>query len=272
MVALQRLGVSTALMTGLGDDLEGEEIRRELQHEGVDIRESVTTPRAISRLVAVFVQHSTGERCFAYRPDTCPPFGWTLTKRNLITNSAALLIDEASDASITAAQLARSSHIPVIYDGGWYNAKVPDLLCYVDIAIVSDEFVREWKPQIPQRQVLDEMSQLGATISVVTRGSQGCLVKCERGIFAFPAYQVQVRDTTGAGDAFHAGFIFGLLQRWPIYDIVRFASAVAAINCSAVGGTTGLPTLAMVYKFLSSVAYPSEVTTFLQGRVEIDCS
>ena len=58
-------------------------------------------------------------------------------------------------------------------------------------------------------------------------------------------------DTTGAGDVFHGGFIYGLLQNWEVVEILRFANAVAALKCQDLGGRKGIPTLEEVTKFLS---------------------
>ncbi len=63
-------------------------------------------------------------------------------------------------------------------------------------------------------------------------------------------FEVKAVDTTGAGDVFHAGFIYGLLQNWEIVDILRFANAVAALKCRDLGGRKGIPTLEEVQKFL----------------------
>jgi len=55
-----------------------------------------------------------------------------------------------------------------------------------------------------------------------------------------PAYQVNVVDTTGAGDIFHAGFIFGFVQGWPTQRQLEFACAAAALNCTGVGARGGI--------------------------------
>jgi sugar/nucleoside kinase (ribokinase family) len=59
-------------------------------------------------------------------------------------------------------------------------------------------------------------------------------------------------DTTGAGDAFHGAFIYGMLQGWAVHQVTRFANAVAAINCRSLGGRRGLPTLSQVETFLET--------------------
>jgi ribokinase len=65
-----------------------------------------------------------------------------------------------------------------------------------------------------------------------------------------PAFTVEAVDTTGAGDVFHAGYIYGLLQGWGLERVVRFASALAAMKCLQMGGRKGIPCLADAMQFL----------------------
>jgi sugar/nucleoside kinase (ribokinase family) len=64
-------------------------------------------------------------------------------------------------------------------------------------------------------------------------------------------FKVDVLDTTGAGDVFHAGFIYGLLQHWDLEKILQFANAVAALKCRELGGRKGIPTLTETQEFLT---------------------
>ena len=73
----------------------------------------------------------------------------------------------------------------------------------------------------------------------------------ERSFYAH-GFQVDVVDTTGAGDVFHGGFIYGLLQNWEVTEILRFANAVAALKCRDLGGRRGIPALGEVLKFLKA--------------------
>jgi sugar/nucleoside kinase (ribokinase family) len=84
----------------------------------------------------------------------------------------------------------------------------------------------------------------GPSVVGVTRGPQGAWARRrdERTVFA-PALRVRVVDTTGAGDAFHGAFAWGLLHRRSLRWTMRFASLVAALKCRALGGRRALPTL-----------------------------
>ena len=69
------------------------------------------------------------------------------------------------------------------------------------------------------------------------------------------AFQVPVADTTGAGDVFHGAFIYGLLQKWSLEDVVCFSHAVAAMKCMHIGARRGIPTLPEVREFLKQRGY-----------------
>jgi sugar/nucleoside kinase (ribokinase family) len=62
---------------------------------------------------------------------------------------------------------------------------------------------------------------------------------------------VEAVDTTGAGDVFHAGFIYGVLHEFEIPRILQFANALAAMSCRAVGGRAGLSRLEEVEEFIA---------------------
>ena len=93
--------------------------------------------------------------------------------------------------------------------------------------------------------------------SLVTRGGEGCRVITETQRWQIPAFEVDVRDPTGAGDAFVAGVAWGMAQRWPWPEVGRFANAVGALACCGLGAQASLPSLAEVEVLLS--AQPSPV-------------
>ena len=90
----------------------------------------------------------------------------------------------------------------------------------------------------------------GSLLVAATLGSNGVLAYVRGHYVHSPAFTVECRDTTGAGDAFHAGFIYGLLSGFSIEETLRFANAVAGLKCRAVGARTALPTLEEVRDLL----------------------
>jgi sugar/nucleoside kinase (ribokinase family) len=100
-------------------------------------------------------------------------------------------------------------------------------------------------------EVAIRLLKAGVRVVITTRGAEGCRVFHEDGTSASEsAFQTAVRDTTGAGDAFRAGFICGLYYGWDVRDTVRFAAAAAAVNCRGMGGCGGVEGLEQVQQFL----------------------
>ena len=93
-------------------------------------------------------------------------------------------------------------------------------------------------------------------LAVVTAGTEGAFAFGPEGEIHQPAFRVAVKDTTGAGDVFHAGFGYGLLKGWEQAMTLRFAAAVAAIKCTRVGGRDGIPTPDAVQSFLIQQGTP----------------
>ncbi len=67
-----------------------------------------------------------------------------------------------------------------------------------------------------------------------------------------PAVKVTGVDGTGAGDGFRAGFIYALLKKWAVPDMLRFANAAAALSCTRLGAMPSVPSLADVTALLAS--------------------
>ncbi len=69
-----------------------------------------------------------------------------------------------------------------------------------------------------------------------------------------PAFCVETLDTTGAGDIFHAGFIYGLSQGWPLQRQLDFGCAAAALNCTAIGARGGIQSVDSIERLIATGA------------------
>ena len=94
----------------------------------------------------------------------------------------------------------------------------------------------------------------GCRLTAATLGTDGVLAWDGARLCRASAYRVPVVDTTGAGDVFHAGFIYGLLQEWPLDRLLDFSCAAAAMNCMAAGARGGIKTVEAVENLRSTVS------------------
>lgn len=251
LACLSRLGASTRFVGKVGDDEEGAFARSELRRQGVDVsRLRVAGGR--SRLVLVLVEEAGGERAFVSRPESFPPLTAADLEPGDLAGARVLHLDDADDAAIEAARRARASGAVVVFDGTWQSDGLEELLPLVDHAVVSEHFARRWLPGAGPWEVLERLRRLGAGAAVLTRGEHGAAAEDADGTrVEVPAPPVEVVDTTGAGDAFHGGFIFALLRGWPLERSLPFACAAGALNCRALGGQAGLPGREEVEELLS---------------------
>jgi sugar/nucleoside kinase (ribokinase family) len=99
---------------------------------------------------------------------------------------------------------------------------------------------------IAQAAELDTaLERLTVTIPLVTvkRGAQGAMARQGATVVSDPGFRVEAVDTTGAGDTFDAGFLYGYLHGWPLADSLALGCACGALSTQAAGGTTAQPTL-----------------------------
>ncbi|MCY3739076.1 MAG: PfkB family carbohydrate kinase [Gemmatimonadaceae bacterium] len=251
LACLSRLGISTRFVGKVGDDEEGGFARSELLRQGVDVSR-VRVARGRSRLVLVIVEEDGGERAFVSLPESFPPLTGADLEAEDVAGARVLHLDDADDAAVQAARRASASGAAVVFDGTWQSDRLEELLPLVDYAVVSEFFARRWLPGAGPWQVLRRLRALGAGTAVLTRGEHGAAAEDGRGPVECPAPAVEVVDTTGAGDAFHGGFIFGVLQGWPLDRSLRYACAAGALNCRALGGQAGLPSREEVEELLAA--------------------
>jgi sulfofructose kinase len=152
-------------------------------------------------------------------------------------NARALHVDGfETAAAITAARWARAEGIPVIADLDEIYPGVEELIENVDYLIVSRNFPSRLTRERNLELALRAMKRRhGCAVTAATLGEYGVLAWDGDQFHSSAAYRVRVTDTTGAGDIFHAGFIHGLLQNWPLPRQLDFACAAAALNCTARG-------------------------------------
>ena len=250
-VTASRLGTDACFVGGVGGDYYGKLIVEGLREHGVDASWVYRREDEDSKLVVVLVEEGSGERIFI---SGTPVVSQEEEKvpSDVIEGSEFLLIDSYCPVMARrAAVIARGSDTKVLSDLEGVE-EADELLPLTDILIVPESFVLEYEsvtddPVQASVQLLDR----GPNAVVVTRGEEGCIVAYGDRVFRKESFEVDVVDTTGAGDAFHGAYAVGMMKGWDYERSAEFASAVSAMNCTTLGGRSGLPGFEEVLEFLA---------------------
>ncbi len=255
LVALARLGARTGYLGAVGDDDAGSSLRRAYEQEGIDIARLRVRPGTRSPVCICLVQAHTGKRNILCYRGTTGEVELEPVDRPYITSARFLHLDaHHMSAAITAAQWVHQAGGTVVLDANRPRLRLDELLPWVDVLITNAHFPTAFTGEPSLEKAARRLLVTGGHRLVVsTLGERGCLCITGEKETRVPGFEVPVVDTTGAGDAFHGAFIYGLLQGWPIERTATFANAVAALNCTALGGRAALPHLHEVEDFLRDV-------------------
>ncbi len=255
MVALQRLGLKTGYAGRFGSDVEGSFGLDTLKQEGVNVDFAEVVAGAFTQIAFITIDVRSGERTIvwdrddrlAYKPDEAPvEFGAMGRVLHLDAHDPSACVRVARAAREAGTII--SADIDNIYEG------LPELLPLIDILIGSKEFPNRLTGIADERAALVELkARYGSAVVGMTIGAAGAVVYCEGQFIESPGFEAPggCRDTTGAGDAFRGGFLYGLLGSKDIETSMKFGNAVAAMKCSELGARTGLPSKQQLEEFLN---------------------
>ena len=247
MVGLRRLEMKTAYIGRFGADAAGDFGLQTLIDEGVNVEYAEQITGAQTQIAFIIIDGRSGERTviwkrdknLSYAPEDVPVKIIKRTKIFHATPHDALACARlAKEAKATGAIV--SIDIDNIFDG------LHEMIPLVDIFISSAEFPEKLLGISNRKDALREINRrFGCPIVGMTLGDTGSLILCENEFIETEGFAVPngCKDTTGAGDAFRVGFLFGLLKGETVETSAKMANAVAALKCRAVGARTALPNL-----------------------------
>ncbi len=253
LVTLARLGIRTGYIGAVGDDEPGLLIKRSFEEEGVDVERMRVQSGARTPVCVVLVQEQSGQRSIQCYRGTAGEVALQPEDHGYVHAAHFLHLDgHHMEAAIIAAQWMRQAGGTVVLDANKPRPRLEELLPWVDVLITNAHFPEAYTGQRKPEEAAQALQQWGAKLVVTTLGEKGCTCFTQERMWYVPGFTVPVVDTTGAGDAFHGAFIYGLLQEWPILRTAEFANAVAALNCTGLGGRSALPSLQQALNFLRS--------------------
>jgi sugar/nucleoside kinase (ribokinase family) len=252
MVALSRWGVRTKYIGKVGGDELGSFSLNAICQEGVDISSVTIEPNATNQFAMIIVDGVSGERTILWNRDERLMYREGELKKKDICSGKILHLDGHDiRAAIRSAQWAKKEGIPTVIDIDKVEPLTGKLIRQIDFVITSSRFPTLMTGISDREKALIELQKQTSGFLCSTLGHEGAMALVNGEILYVKGFKIKVVDTTGAGDVFHAGFIYGLLQNWEVKEILRFANAVAALKCLDLGGRRGIPALEEVQTFLS---------------------
>jgi sugar/nucleoside kinase (ribokinase family) len=264
-IGLAKLGVETAIIGNVGRDGFGDFLVRRFEENGIDVggiaRDDDTATSATMVLV-----HQDGERSFLHYLGANGTFRVEQVDFERVKNSKVLHIAGAQvmpsfDGAPMAGLLRRAKEagittaLDTVWDptGRWMELTGPSLP-YVDYFLPSFEEARMLAGGLETPEAVAQfLLDAGAKVVGLKLGHKGCYVRSADGQeVRLPALPVKAIDALGAGDAFVAGFLAGVVRGWSLEKCARLATGVGASCVTSLGATTGIRSFAETVAFLRS--------------------
>lgn len=253
-VVLSQLGAKVELISKVGNDEAGKRVLDFLQEKQVDITK-VKVAEGLETGINIVLVTPEGERVFLTNP------GGSL--RKLSEADIMELLDSVTDivcmASMFVSPLLDISAMERIFQrikskpgrilvadmttakNGESLADIAGLLKYIDYIIPNETEAARLTGEADAYRNAELFVEHGVSCVVIKRGKKGCLIRTKEQQFEIPAYaHATLVDTTGAGDSFAAGFLWGLKNDMPLEECARFGCAVASCTVEKLGANTAI--------------------------------
>jgi sugar/nucleoside kinase (ribokinase family) len=247
-----RLGLRTAFVGVTGDDLFGHFMLQAMAGRGVDTSACVVDPTLATGISVILARPD--DRAILTFPGAMPALRPEQIDAALLANTrhvhaASYFLLHNLQAGLPAIfEAARSRGATTSLDTNWdpvgeWSSGLDRLWPHCDPFLPNANEARAIAATDDLGAALAELTARVGTVAV-KRGADGAVARRGDCVVSQPALPVNVVDTTGSGDSFDAGFIYGFLAGWPLAESLRLANACGALAATAAGGTTAQPTLA----------------------------
>lgn len=251
IVGLSRLGIKTSYLGKLGDDEEGKFYLGELEKEGVETNNIIISHEGKTGEVTAFVEEE-GERSMYVDPGVNDELNENEAMRAIEKmNLEFLHLTSFVGNNPFAAQkvvVDEQGDIRISFDpGDLYVRKgltaLKPILEKSEVVFLNEKELEGLTKEKGWKDGAKLLLRLGVSKAVIKLGDRGCYIATDSEDFQVEAYAVAAVDTTGAGDAFNAGFLYGLIKNKSLEQSGKIGNFVASKCITKYGARNGLPTL-----------------------------
>lgn len=247
IVGLARLGVNTGYIGKIANDSEGKYILNDLRNEEVNVKGIDITKKGRSGVCIGFVD-DFGERSLYIDPGVNDNLTYKEINQDYVESSKFVhLTSFVGNISFRAQKsLVKNFESEITMDPGELYARkgineIKPILKKTFVFLPNENEIRILTNQNYEIGA-KELIKLGISIIAVKLGHKGCYVTNGKEDYLIPPLKKKPKDSTGAGDAFCSGFIYGLLHGRDIYECGRLGNFIASCCIEKYGARTGLPT------------------------------
>ncbi|MGQ9585959.1 MAG: carbohydrate kinase family protein [Anaerolineae bacterium] len=246
-----RLGLRTAFAGKVGDDLFGRMVVETLESRGVDLQGVIVDP-TVKTGITVHLSKPDDRASLTYlgavaafRAEEVSP---DLLHQSRHLHVSSFFLQPALHPGLPALfKQARALGLSTSLDPGWdpeqrWNGVLGDVLPLVDVFFPNEQELRGVAHAGDLSQALEMIAEK-VPVVVVKLGAKGAMAVCGRTVYREPAYPAEPLDTTGAGDSFNAGFLYGFLHGRPVQECLRIGCICGALSTRTLGGISSQPTL-----------------------------
>lgn len=260
-ISLSKLGIKSSVIGKAGEDGFAELVLQDLKQNKVEIK-GIVRDKEVGTSANMVLLSQDGERSFlqyigANATLSEKDIRWDVIKKAKILHyTGALLLFKfdgkpAGRVLKKAKELGITTSLDIVWDArGKWEKTLKYCLPYVDIFVPSLIEGKMVTGKNSKEEIAEELLKKGVKIVAITLGKNGCYIKTKNEELTVPGYKIKAVDTTGAGDAFAAGFLTGYFKGYNLSNVGKLANAVGAMCVKEVGGTAGIKPLGETLKFI----------------------
>ena len=208
---------------------------------------------ALNQFAFILIDKTMGERTIIWtRDDRLKMLPEEVPLETIAMGRILHLDGHDAPAAAFAASEARKLGVTVVVDAETVKQGTREMVAHADYVVASSEFPERFTGKADRMDAIREIKEGGAACVVSTLGKMGSVCLFEGRVIETPGFRVDCVDSTGAGDVFHAAFVFGLAEGWQMERILEFSNAAAALNCTDIGARAGIKPLEEIFGLMEA--------------------
>lgn len=252
-----RLGLKTAFSGKIGNDRFGQILQEDLTNEGIHIADTLIITDATSTGSCYICVNKKGDRMIMAYSGAADTMVVDDLPDQLLSKAKWVNLSDLRNVSSIEALLESDLKINFALSPGALIAKNPSrayrMAQHSNLIVASKgEFSQIFRCSEEEVEEVAKgfLNEHKESIVAITKGAEGATIFAKKKIYEIPIFEVEVKDTTGAGDAFTAGMLYGLIRGRDIKEAGRIAAACSAICIQEIGARSGPKTKRDLLKFL----------------------